>query len=701
MIVAVATVAVVLAWADPFAKTDETVLLVNNRSGARRVFPTLVDADPSRATIELQAPGQPLLRIVPAPDGGHQLMREGTLLGPVSAEGFDGLWSSLRLATATRKTGGDKGLGIGQRGVIRISLPDSNLTLSFGDATTGGGVYAAFETDGQPWVVEAELSSLLDQQPLTWLSPWLVPVEPERVMGLAWGDELVLGRGNDGFWRTRSGVAPALLSAEAVDFRLRRLLRAKLDPFIERDAVAAESLRPWLVVTTLDGASQALLVGGECPGQPDRRLVDRGPGLLGCVPATLFERWPVHDPDAAMIEARLVPHDYGRIVALDLEGGSGSEDGPGRQLIRRSGEWFYAEADAGLVPVAEEEVRRWFTALGRLEVALASAAVGDDLPGPEQDPPFEPDWVLGVHADSGEIVRVSCRLGESPVRCVRDGGPPLRVLGQVPRNLAFDIETFADRRLVNIGAGEVRALEILPPTGSSRTVRQSVHADLGVWELDAPVHVDDSGAIDQVRLEAVLWALRQLRAEAWVEAPSEAPLRRLSVEVVPIQGLRRTVDVALYPDCIVEVEGHGSAAIARAPCAALSEDIFFDDPLRFWLERSRSVEIADAREQRRSFLRRRDEQFVTDEGGLIGDEELAERLVGWINWRSAGLRAGEPATALEWSLDIRRDFGPPAQVELGRGWVRLRGADWYYEEREAGVEAPPVVADEDPNLDPY
>lgn|GEM_PF-1958618 len=705
---AVATIAAALAWADPFAKPDDTVMLVNDRSGARRVFPTLVDADPSKATIELQAPGQPLVRIVPAPQGGHQLMRDDTLLGPVAAEGFDGLWSSLRLATATRKTGGRKGLGVGQRGVIRISLPDSHLTLSLGDATTGGGVYAAFETDGQPWVVEAELLSLLDQQPLTWLSPRLTAVEPELVTGLAWGDDLVVGRGNDGFWRVRSGAEPALLSSEAVDFRLRRLLRAKLDPFIERDAVAAESLRPWLVVTTINGGSQTLLVGGACPGQPDRRLVDRGPGLIGCVPEALFERWPLHDPEAAMIETRLVPHEYGRIVALELE--LGADASAGRQLIRRGGEWFHTEADAGLVPVAEEEVRRWYKAVSRLEIALASAAADADAevehPGVGEAQPLEPDWTLGVHADSDEILRVACRLAETPVRCVRDGGPILRVLGEVPRDLAFDLETFADRRLITIGAGEVRALEILPPSNQpihaqrASTVRQSIHADMGVWELDAPAHVDDSGGIDEVRLETILWALRQLRAEVWVETPTGAPLRHISVEVVPASGLRRTVTISLYDDCIVEVEGHPSAAISRAQCAALSEDLFFDDPLRFWLERSRSVELADANGEQRVFLRRRDEQFVTDDGRSIDDQTLAGQLAAWIDWRSAGLRAGEPPTALDWSLDIRREFGPAVQVELGPGWVRLRGADWYYKQREAGVEAPSGVPDDDSDLDP-
>ncbi|HLT39931.1 MAG TPA: hypothetical protein VK034_26805, partial [Enhygromyxa sp.] len=550
------------------------------------------------------------------------------------------------------------------------------------------------------WVVEGELLSLLQQQPQTWLSTRLVPVDPELVTALTWGDGLALGRSDDGFWRVLSGARPALLSNEAVEVRLRRLLRAKLDPFIDPDAVA-DSLTPWVSVKTLDGNLKTLHVGGTCPGHPERRLVSRGPGRLGCVQANLLEPWPLHDPDAGMIESRLVPHDYGRIVGIELERPDA------RRLVRRGGEWFYAESDAGLVPVAEAEVRRWYQALGRLEVALAD---GEELPAgegqgeggePSQPPSFEPDWTLAVLADTKEALRVSCRLAADPVLCVRDDGLLLRVLGEVPRNLVFDVETFAERRLTNIGPSEVRQLEILPPLDDPRstTVRQSVHAELGAWELDDPDdHPDDSGAIDLDRLETVLWAVRQLRAEAWVEPPTTPPLRRLRVEVVPAQGLLHSVEIELFPECVVAVEEHPPAAISTAHCQALAHDLLFDDPLRFWLERSRSVELSDAAGNHQVLLRRRDQQFVHDDGRSITDDALADRLTAWIDWRSAGLRRGEPPSAARWILDIHRDIGPDAKVEIGDGWARVKGADWYYLQRDPDA-APSNVAPEDLPLD--
>ena len=98
-------------------------------------------------------------------------------------------------------------------------------------------------------------------------------------------------------------------------------------------------------------------------------------------------------------------------------------------------------------------------------------------------------------------------------------------------------------------------------------------------------------------------------------------------------------------------------------------------------------------------LRRRDEQFVNDDGSALEDEALARQLAEWMEWRSAGLREGEPPTPVAWTLDVRRDFGPAAQVEIGEGWARLKGAGWYYEQRDPDAAVEEVEGLEEP-LDP-
>ena len=55
------------------------------------------------------------------------------------------------------------------------------------------------------------------------------------------------------------------------------------------------------------------------------------------------------------------------------------------------------------------------------------------------------------------------------------------------------------------------------------------------------------------------------------------------------------------------------------------------------------------------------------------------------------------AGTVEWTLDIRRELGPAVQVDVGSGWMRIRGAEWYYIERDP-ESAPSVPVDE--TLDP-
>lgn len=711
--------AVVLAWSDPWADEREAVMMVSTHSVARRVFPTLGDEDASKATIELQAAGKPLVRIVPGDEGGHQLLRDAALLGPVDPDAFDTLWSSLRMGTALRPVERGTKVRTNSRGFVRVVLPHATFTLELGDPAAGVGIYGRItgtDDSDEAWVLESELGWLLDQGPETWLARRLLSFEPEHVASVTFereaeGQPLVLARGDDGFWRVGSGARPALLSTDAVEFKLGRLLRAKLDPLIEPEQSPNAPPRPSVVVTTLDDESRALLLLGECPGHPDRVVVDRGPGLRGCLPAELFEPWQLFDADGGMVEGRLVPHRYNRITRIELV------QPAARTLRREAGVWLLDEGDGlGSKPVSEDEVARWYGNLARVEVqalldtvdppptqppADESGTSGEGPPEdappeapPEEAPPAPPpdelatDVELVVHADTGERVRVRCRVEGDEQQCVRDEGPRLRVLGALPRNLAFDAETFAERRLIEAGAGEVRELEIVAGE-AGEAVRQSVEQDMGVWRLEAPEHVDEAaGALDEVRLETLIAILSSLRAEAWPERPRAASLRTITISLVPEQGPRRDVALTLFPECIVEVEQR-VAVVAEADCAVLGEDLLYDDPLRLWIDGARALELVAAgpaepgATAERIVLRREAGRFETVDGRALDDERIEALLQGLVDWRAKGLRSGEPATPLEWTIDVRRNELPEVHAEIGAGWVRLRGADWYYVEREA------------------
>ena len=141
--------------------------------------------------------------------------------------------------------------------------------------------------------------------------------------------------------------------------------------------------------------------------------------------------------------------------------------------------------------VAGSAVVDFLLALSRVQVSEV------DEPAPAGSITRE---VIGVHTDAGTKIRIECaELDGDRVRCRRDEGPWLQALGPVP-SLTLTEGRFADRRLVQLEPGAVRAVELRPGPGAGG-VRQSAHLDLGVWTLDAPTHPEGSAALDQVRLQ--------------------------------------------------------------------------------------------------------------------------------------------------------------------------------------------------------
>jgi hypothetical protein len=464
------------------------------------------------------------------------------------------------------------------------------------------------------------------------------------------------------------------LSNDAVDLRLDDLLSARLDPMLERQGISPESLHPWLSMTMASGHTSTLVLGEECPGHSDRRIVDRGPGLLGCVAREVTATWPVDERDSGMLEARLVPHGYGRVLVVD------QRKPTVRRLRRRVGGWLLEDGD-GRRAVDETEVFRWFNSLSRLEVEIREPPppTGEtEVPAPS----FEPEIELVFEMDTTQVLTVRCQRGEAEVLCSRDDGPPRRVVGEVVSALSFEADTFVDRTMTRIGPGEVRAIEIMPGEGAEgrlSSVRQSAHQDLGVWRLDAPHHPDGDPALDEIRLEALVAAASSIRADAWIDDPKLAPTRSISLDVArPGEGAS-SVEIAMYSlgggACAIAVDGGRTARVSAGSCSMLSDDILFDDPLRAWIDGARSIQLGEGADAK--LIRRDRARWVTDSGEEL-DPAVADRIRGWRELRSRALVEGKPPGPALHSLTIRRDEGATVHVEVGPAWVGLRDSEWYY-----------------------
>lgn len=637
---------------DPWAGARTAAPILSTQSAARRVFPALAEPELAAATITLARAGEPAIRIAPGDDGMHALWLGERRLGWVDAEALGGLWSSLRMATTLRAVASESALGE-PRGEIAVEVEGRRAAASLrGDASDGVGVYATLE-DGA-WVVEPELLAALTQPAEGWLSRRLLPLETGDIVHVRMGS-LEIARGEDGLWRVLDGGPTHLLAESAVGLRLDRIVAAEFEPIVaEAPPPVAEA--PWLVAQDRQGRRFEVRLGAACAGEPGRVAADRGPGLRGCVDAEIAAPWPVEDPEAGLVEPQLAPYAYGRVLAVQ-------QAAPAERRLRRLGGGWVIEEGGALVEVAEPEVFRWWSALQGAPVEPSAAPEG-----------WAPTVDLTVETDSGQRLRLRCGPTAGGQACRRDEGPPLVVTWNEPLELAFTRETFADRRLLSFGSGEVREVEVLPGPGSA-DVRQSVRLDLGVWRLDAPVHPDAGAALDEVRLEAMLAALQGARAEAWTTTPATAPLRTLRVERTGGAAL----SLELYDGCVARVPGQArAAALMRSTCEALADDLLYVDPLRFWLGQARRVELS-AGERAASAVRDAEGAWVGS-----GDPALLAGLAAWEEFRASGLTRGEPRGAAAVTAKIHRPGAPTISVDVGPivdglpAWARLVGSEWFY-----------------------
>lgn len=661
---ALAVAMVVVVHADPWAPERAAAPMLSAQSVTRRLFPELAEGALAQATIEVRRPAG-VLRLAPDEDGLHRVWQDDAPLGWVDSEALAGLWSSLRMATTLRAVAPGSPPGA-LRGEIAVWVAGEERSVRiFGETGDGVGLYGMLPHEGDAvWVVEPELGVVLGQAPEGWLLRRLLPVEPAEAAALLW-DGLGLARGVDGLWRVTAGGPKLLLADQAVALRLGQALSAEFDPLLAR--ADAAKYGPFVLrhrVTDTLGHVREVMSGGTCPEDPARVVVDRGPGLLGCVAAEALRAFPVADPDAGLVEPQLVPYAYGRVLAVERATSAGP-----RRLRRLGGGWVIEEAGA-LVEVSEPEVFRWYGALQAAAVELPAEA----LVMTARDR-------LTIETDAGQLLVIACGPVSGGIGCARDEGPVLRVVGGLPA-LDFVRETFADRRLLSFASGEVRGLELLPGPASDG-VRQSVRLDLGVWRLDAPAHPDGVAVLDEVRLEATLAALQSLRAEGWTPVPATSATRTLRVERLRAGQDDAALVVDVYGEaeqCVAHVSGQAQAArLAAETCAALADDLLYNDPLRFWLGQARSAQVT-ATGGVTALLRREGDAWSVESG----DDSLLAQLLGWAAFRGAGIRSGEPRGAGVMEAKIWRSGAAAVRVDLGPvvdgapAWVRLVGQPWFY-----------------------
>lgn len=662
---------------------------VSTRSSARKVFPALMDATLKSATIELAPSGGDPIELRPSADG-HALWLDGQLVGPADPRAVEGLWASLRLATTLRAV--SEGADLGREGTITITIGEERRALTLGMRTADEvGRFAIIDNPNfdpehagaQTWVVEEEMAEILAQDPQAWVARRAVVVEPGQILSIDLQGAKTsanVSRGEDGRFRsqvqTSVGVVTALLSTDAVEARLARLVGARLAPLLPEGA--RSEAEPWARLEATGGRSWDLSIAGTCPGEPLRTVLVRGGGWPGCIDTSVAESWPLPGRggprDGALLEPRLSPYGYGRILRVE-------QRLPTRHaLSRKAGDWTLS-TEEGVLDLDGPDVYAWYETLQQAEVALLGDARTDPSPKPGADPPSlegvaAPQWFVDVEltTDSTQRLRLRCTAPGAERICQRDEGPLLR-LRSPTTVLATSAKTFADRDLLRMVSDDVRSVEITGPG----LVRQSVHFDLGVWRLDAPQHPEGDAALSDVILEEVLAATSAVRVVDWTARPEQPPVRTLRLEQTPQAGRDTTVVLELWPDpldagrCVGAV-GERVGRLRESTCARLFRDLLHTDPVQFWIDTARTIEVAI--DDHSTTFRRTPE-------GLIGEGAFAEddfgRLRALADHRVVGLVKPSPeASQGALSLRVTPRRGEPIRASIDAAHVILLDQGWAY-----------------------
>lgn len=682
---AVACVAITVVSADP--RRQESARRVKNavQRPQDRVFPEFSERQRRAATLEFVGAKGPVIRLVPGAQGGHELFVGDEVWGPASEEAVQNAWSNLRMARVIRELDEQAATEVGRWGAITLHIGDSSLTLRLGkQAADASGVYAQRESQSRAQLVDGELTALVQSPPELWLRRSMLGVEVGQVARVQWSGAPEIARGADGRWRVRlSKHEERLLNSSAVDLKLGRLLHAPLREKIERSPEHVQSLRPWLSVVDANGISHHVMAGGACPEHPSLRVIDRGPGLLGCVEASMLEPWTfVSGQGVGLVELKLVPHRYGQWAGLE-------QTKPQElALRRRPGRWEMAMAKEPerFSVVSEPEVYRWYRRLGEMSLRPAGPPITQEL-----RESFQVTFEAELHFDGGQRMQLRCgELADKEMACQRDLSPLYRMDPSFVEALGLSFDALADRQILNYAVGSVRGIEIKDRQDAPDAVaRQAAHLDYGEWKLSAPEHPDADGALDQVRLEALLSTLADLRASTWLSEPSGEPMRVIELDYVPGLAAKQGHRLELFGDCAVRmVQGPDqvgrTARLDAETCKALFDGILYQDPVASVLRNATKVEV-ELYGEKDQIQRRR---LIASEGPGQGwgapdlnpkaQASFLATVQRWRQRRLLALRNGVelPSPRLA-RLHVQRFQAPPVTLDLGKNWVQIQGKRWW------------------------
>lgn len=679
---AIAALAVTAVTADPRGEQAARRVESSAQRPKDRIFPEVSERQRRAATLEFVGPKGPVIRLVPGAQGGHELFVDEEIWGPASEEAVQNAWSNLRMARVIREVDASTGSEVGRWGAITLHIGDRSLTLRLGKkAGDGAGVYAQRQSQPNVEVVDGELTALVESPAELWLRRSMLAVEVPQVTRVQWAGAPELSRGADGRWRVQLDPEDErLLSSAAVDLRLARLLHAPLRKRVVRVPAAVQSLRAWLTVVDAQGISHHVMAGAACPGEPHLRLVDRGPGLLGCIDAQMLDLWDFTDEEGVgLVEQKLVPHRFGEWSGVE------QREPQALSLRRRPGRWEMALSEQGdrFSVVSESEVYRWYRRLGDISLLPGGAPLTQS-----QIQAFTPSFRAQLLFDAGQRMELTCGpIQGERMACRRDRGPLYRVSPARVGELALSFDALADRQILEYSVGSVRGVEMIDGTGPSR-LRQAAYLDYGEWRLSAPDHPDADGALDQVRLEAFLSTLSDLRAIAWLPDSKQRPQRVIELDFVPGLQAKQGNKIELFSDCAARVvSGDRPGRLARlgsSTCQTLFGSILYADPVASVLRNATRIEVELYGPKRQ--IRRRSvvatqgpgEGFAAPDLSSQAQARLLARLERWSQRRALGLRSGEPiASPRVARLHLQRHQAPPMTLDIGEDWVHIHGRDWW------------------------